>query len=52
MLSLCGERITPLVLDHYLHHNLFMLLLIWCFFAHLLALEDLDHHQNLISFLL
>ena len=37
------------VLDHYLHHDLGMLRLLWCFFAHLLILEYPDHHQNLIS---
>ena len=36
-------------LDHYLHHNLGMLQLLSCFFAHLLILECPDHHQNLIS---
>ena len=36
-------------LDHYLHHNLGMLPLLWCF-AHLLILEHPDHHQNLISY--
>ena len=50
MLSLRGERLTPKVLDHYLYHNLVMLLLLWhLFFAHLLILEYLDHHQNFIS---
>ena len=34
MLGLCGERLTPNVLDHYLHHDLIMLQLV--FFAHLL----------------
>ena len=49
MLSLAGERQTPKVLDHYLHHDLVMLLLLWrIFFAHLLILEYLDHHHNLI----
>ena len=48
-LSLGGERLTPKVLDHYLHHDLGMLPLLWCFFAHLLILEYPDHHQNLIS---
>ena len=37
------------VLDHYLHHDLGMLPLLWCFFAHLLILQYPDHHQNLIS---
>ena len=37
------------VLDHYLHHNLGMLPLLRCFFAHLLILQYPDHHQNLIS---
>ena len=49
MLSLGGERLTSKVLDHYLHHDLGMLLLLWCFSAHLLILEYPDHHQNLIS---
>ena len=52
LLSLAGERLTPKVLDHYLHHDLVMLPLLWCYFAHLLILEYLDHHQNLISSLL
>ena len=37
------------VLDHYLRHDLGMLLLLWCFFMHILILEYPDHHQNLIS---
>ena len=61
MLSLGCERLpTPLkkkkkkkkkkkVLDHYLHHDLGMLPLLQCFFAHLLILQYPDHHQNLIS---
>ena len=58
MLSLgCERRPTPLkkkkkkkmVLDHYLHHDLGMLPLLRCFFAHLLILQYPDHHQNLIS---
>ena len=49
MLSSGGERLTPKVLDHYLHHDLGMLPLLWCFVAHLLILEYPDHHQNLIS---
>ena len=49
MLSLGGERLTPKVLDHYLHHDLGILPLLWVFFAHLLILEYPDHHQNLIS---
>ena len=63
MLSLGCERLpTPLkkkkkktnkkkkkVLDHYLHHDLGMLPLLRCFFAHLLTLQYPDHHQNLIS---
>ena len=57
MLSLGGERLPPpppptpqkKVLDHYLHHDLGMSPLLWCFFAHLLFLEYQDHHQNLIS---
>ena len=47
--ELGDERLTPKVLDHYLHHNLGMLPLLWCLFAHLLILEYPDHHQNLIS---
>ena len=56
MLSLGCERLpTPLkkkkkkkkkrkkVLDHYLHHDLGMLPLLWCFFAHLLILQYPDH---------
>ena len=54
MLSLGCERLpTHLkkkkVLDHYLHHDLGMLLLLRCFLAHLLILQYPDHHQNLIS---
>ena len=53
MLSLGCERLpTPLkkkVLDHYLYHDLGMLPLLWCCFAHLLILQYPDHHQNLIS---
>ena len=57
MLSLGCERLpTPLkkkkkkrVLDHYLHHDLGMLPLLRCFFAHSLILQYPDHHQNLIS---
>ena len=58
MLSLGCERLpTPLkkkkkkkkVLDHYLHHDLGVLPLLRCFFAHLLILQYPDHHQNLIS---
>ena len=36
-------------MDHYLHHDLGMLPLLRCIFAHLLILQYLDHHQNLIS---
>ena len=39
-------------LDHYLHHDLSMLPLLWCCFAHLLILEYPDHHQDVISSLL
>ena len=35
--------------DHYLHHDLGMPPLLWCFFAHLLILEYPDHHQKLID---
>ena len=52
MLSPGGERLTPKVVDHCLHHDLVMLTLLWWFCAHLLILEYLDHHQNLISTLL
>ena len=48
ILRLGGERLThphkkkkkkkKNVLDHYLHHNLVMLLPLWCFFAHLFLL--------------
>ena len=48
-LSLGSERLTPKVLDHYLHHDLVMLPLLTCFCAPLLILEYPDHHQNLIS---
>ena len=40
MFSLGGERL------HYLHHDLGMLALLKCYFAHLLILEYPDHHQN------
>ena len=58
MLSLGGERLPPpplpppqkkKKLDHYLHHDLGMPPLLWCFSAHLLILEYPDHHQNVIS---
>ena len=62
MLSLGGERLPApppppppkkkkkkKVWDHYLHHNLGMPPLLWCFFAHLLILEYPDRHENLIS---
>ena len=49
MLSLGGERLTPKVLDHYLHPDQVVLQLLWRLFAHLLILEYLDHLQNLIS---
>ena len=54
MLSLGCERLPPppskkRVLDHYLHHDLGMLPLLWWIFAHLLILQYPDHHQNLIS---
>ena len=52
MLSLGGERLTPKVLDHDLQHDLGMLPLLPCLFAHLPILEYPDHHQNLISSLL
>ena len=44
-----GKRLTPKVLNHYRHHDLDMLPLLWSVFAHLLILEYPDHHQNLIS---
>ena len=34
MLSLGVERLTPKVLNHYLHHDLGMQQLLWCFFTH------------------
>ena len=37
------------VMDHYLHHDLGVLPLLRCFFAHLLILQYPDHHQHLIS---
>ena len=40
------------VLDDYLHHDLGMLPLLWCIFAHLLILAYPDHHQNLSNSLL
>ena len=58
MLSLGGQRLIPppkkkkkkkKILDHYLHHDLGMPSLLWCFFAHLLTLEYPDHYHNLIS---
>ena len=55
MLSLGGERLPNTnknkkkVSGNYLHHDLGMLQLLWCFFAHLLILEYPDHHKNLIS---
>ena len=49
MLSLGAVRLTPKVLDHYLHPDQVVLQLLWCLFAHLLILEYLDHLQNLIS---
>ena len=56
MLSLGCERLpTPLkkkkkkALDHYLHHDLSVLPLLRCCFAHLLILQYPYHHQNLIS---
>ena len=37
MSSLCGGKLIPKVLDHYLHHDLIILQLIWCFcsFSHI-----------------
>ena len=49
MLSLGGERLTPKVLNHYLHHDLGMQQLLWYFFGHLLIVEYPDHHQSLIN---
>ena len=53
-IELGGAKLTHKILDHYLHHNLVMLPLLWCFFAQLLILEyiAMDHHHNLISSLL
>ena len=49
MLGLGGGRMTTKVLDHYLHHNLVMPLLL-CFFSFSFThLRNLDHHHNLIS---
>ena len=42
-------KATPKFLDHYLHHDLGMLALLWCLLAHVLILEYPDHHQNLIG---
>ena len=37
-------------MEHYLHHDLGMPPILWCFlFDHLLILEYSDNHQNLIS---
>ena len=52
MLSLGGERLTPKVLNHYVHPDLGMQQLLWCFFVHLLTVEYPDHHQSLINSLL
>ena len=49
MLSFGGVRLTPKVLDHYLHHDLVMLQLVWCFLLIYSSLKT-DHHQNLISY--
>ena len=52
MLSLGGERLPPFkkkVLDYYLHHDLGMSSLLWCFFAQLLILDYPDQNQNVIS---
>ena len=60
MLNLGCERLpTPLkkkkkkkrfwIIFFHLHHDLGMLPLLRCFFAHLLILQYPDHHQNLIS---
>ena len=43
------KKIKIKVLDHYLHHDLGMLPLLRCFFAHLLILQYPDHHQTSIS---
>ena len=37
------------VLDHYLHHDLGIVPVLWCFFAYLLILKYPDHRQDLIS---
>ena len=67
MLSLGGEKLPPPPpppphprkqkkkkkdFDHYLHHDVGMPPLLWCYFAHLLTVEYPDHHQNLIISLL
>ena len=52
MLSLGSEWLTPKGLNHYLHHDLDMQQLLWCFFAYFLILEYPDRHQHLISSLL
>ena len=54
MLNLDGERLAPTPhspkkMDHYMHHDLGMPPLLWCFVAHLLILAYPNHHQNLIS---
>ena len=38
-----SDRLTPKILDHYLHHNLFMLQLLWCFFC------SFTHHKRQTS---
>ena len=50
MLSLGGKSLTPKVWDHYLHYDLVILPLLWCFSAHLLILEYPDHHQKFNQF--
>ena len=52
MLSFGGERLTPKVLNHYLHPDLDMQQLLWCIFAHLLIVEYPDHQKSLINSLL
>ena len=44
MLGFGGERLTPKILDQYLHYDLGMLPLLWCLLAHLLILEYPDHN--------
>ena len=47
VLSLGSERLTPKVLDHYLHYGYAIAIIFG--FAHLHILEYPDHQQNFIS---